>query len=506
MKEIELKPGELDLDLLRQVYNNPVTFKLAPSYREKVVASQKVIKKIIKENKVVYGVNTGFGKLATTVIEPDKLEQLQENLILSHASGVGALLSDKIVRLILVLKINALAQGYSGVSPELIEALLKLVNSEVYPCIPSKGSVGASGDLAPLSHMSCLLLGVGKARYENKIIDAHEALAIASLKPVKLQAKEGLALCNGTQVSNALALASLFETEKIFKAAMFAGALSIDATKGSPRPFKSCVHEIRGQTGQIKVAEEYLRLLKNSEIRNSHKEECHKVQDPYCLRCMPQVMGACLDNLLFVTDILYKESNAVSDNPLVYAETEEVISGGNFHAQPVGMAADILALAISEIGSMSERRIAMLIDGNISELPSFLTEAPGINSGFMIAHVTAAALASENKQMSHPASVDSIPTSANQEDHVSMATHAARRLLDMAENTATIIGIELLAAAQGIEFQRPLSSSQTLEEGMKVIRSHVPKLETDRYFADDIQEITKLVTQGRFDNLVKIGI
>jgi histidine ammonia-lyase len=337
MHEVELVPGNITFSMIRQVYLEPVRLNLSGAYKEKITASQKVVLDIVKEEKVVYGVNTGFGKLATQIISSDRLEELQQNLIISHATGTGPLLSDKIVRLIMVLKINALAQGFSGVSIELIDALLALLNAEIYPAIPAKGSVGASGDLAPLSHLASVLLGVGNARYHGELITADEALKIAKLKPFKLAPKEGLALCNGTQVSNALALAGLLEIQSVYRAAVLAGALSVDASKGSSKPFKPFIHEIRRQKGQITIAEEYLRLLKGSEIRESHKENCHKVQDPYCLRCMPQVMGACLDSINYVSLILENEANAVSDNPLVNSELNEVVSGGNFHAQPVGI-------------------------------------------------------------------------------------------------------------------------------------------------------------------------
>jgi histidine ammonia-lyase len=505
MKMIDLKPGELDLETLEQCYHSAVKISIGAGCWEEVEKSRAVIDKIISEKETVYGVNTGFGKLASETISPEKLEQLQENLILSHAAGVGALLPDEVVRLILLLKINALAQGYSGVSRKLIEALLMLFNEGVYPCIPAKGSVGASGDLAPLAHMSCLLLGKGEARYKDKIISAQKALEILGLDPVRLGPKEGLALINGTQVSCALALAGYFETKRTFYAALVSGGLSIDAAKGSPKPFEHRVQQVRRQHGQEQAASFYRALLDGSQIRESHIG-CEKVQDPYCLRCMPQVMGSCLDHMNFAAEMFLREANAVTDNPLIFSETGDVISGGNFHAEPVGMAADTLALAIAEIGAISERRIAMLVDGSISGLPSFLTLEPGLNSGFMIAHVTAAALASENKQMSHPACVDSIPTSANQEDHVSMATHGARRLLDMADNTMSIVAIEILAATQGIEFHSPLKTSPLLESVIDKIRAQVAPYDTDRFFAPDIEKVRILIKEGHLlDVFAKIG-
>lgn len=485
-------PGHFSLDDLRTLYEVPCTIELDNSCWAGVKASADTVKKIIAENRTVYGINTGFGRLAQEVIPTNQLEKLQKNLVLSHSTGTGPLLSDTIVRLIVATKAASLARGFSGVRPIVIEALIALLKHQIYPAIPSKGSVGASGDLSPLAHMSACLLGVGEARVEGELISARQALENAGLEPLVLGPKEGLALLNGTQVSTALALSGLFEAEKLLSAATLAGSLSLDAAKGTDAPFDDRIHQARGQIGQIDMATSYRALIEGSEIRKSH-EDCEKVQDPYCLRCQPQVMGACLDQLRNSSKIILTEANAVSDNPLVFTDTDDVISGGNFHAEPIALVADILALVIAEIGSMSERRVAMLIDTSISGLPAFLVKNPGVNSGFMIAHVTAAALASENKQQSHPASVDSIPTSANQEDHVSMATHGARRLLRMADNTAGIVAIELLAAAQGLEFRHPLKSSSSLEELFKTIRKRVDAYDEDRFFAPDIEAIKSLV-------------
>ncbi|MCR9214001.1 MAG: histidine ammonia-lyase [Proteobacteria bacterium] len=496
--DLQIQPGQIPLSDIRKIYEGAVRVSLDPSCWEGVTASAATVQNIIDENRTVYGINTGFGRLAQEVIPADQLHKLQENLVLSHSTGVGPLLDDRIVRLILVLKAASLARGFSGVTPAVIEALLGLIEHEIYPCIPAKGSVGASGDLAPLAHMSAALLGVGNVRMNGEVISAKDALKHAGLPRLELGPKEGLALLNGTQVSTALALAGLFEAEKLLAAATLAGGLSLDAAKGTDAPFDERIHMARGQLGQIDMAGSYRALIMGSEIRKSH-EDCEKVQDPYCLRCQPQVMGACLDQMRHAATVLTREANAVSDNPLVFIEDGEVISGGNFHAEPVAFAADNLALAIAEIGAMSERRIAMLIDTSISGLPAFLVKNPGVNSGFMIAHVTAAALASENKQQSHPASVDSIPTSANQEDHVSMATHGARRLLRMSENTASIVGIELLAAAQGLELRRPLTSSPHLEALYSEIRALVPAYDEDRFFAPDLEAIKELVVSGRLN-------
>ena len=470
---------------------------LGAGCRKAVEAAAKTVADIVVSGETVYGVNTGFGKLAQTRIDDDRLADLQRNIVLSHATGTGPLLDDRAVRLTMALKVLSLARGHSGVRWEVIEALLRLIEHRAYPCIPSKGSVGASGDLAPLAHMAAVLLGVGEARIEGEIVPAADALARAGLEPITLAPKEGLALLNGTQVSTALALLGFFAAEDVFAAALVAGAMSVDAALGSDAPFDERLHALRGQAGQYRTAQALRQMLDGSEIRQSHLD-CDRVQDPYSLRCQPQVMGACLDLLDDTSGTLLIEAVAVTDNPLVFPETGEVLSGGNFHAEPVAMAADILALAIAEIGALSERRTALLIDSNLSGLPPFLTSDPGLNSGFMMAQVTAAALASENKSLAHPASVDSLPTSANQEDHVSMATFAARRLGDMADNTAGIVAIELLAAAQGLDFRKPLATSPALKPAYEAIRAVAPALEGDRLMAPDIAAVKQLVVDGVF--------
>ena len=397
----------------------------------------------------------------------------------------------------MALKMSSLAQGASGVRWEVVRHLSECLARNLVPVIPGQGSVGASGDLAPLSHLTAALIGVGEFWHEGRRRPAPEALAASGLAPLELGPKEGLALLNGTQVSTALALAGLFETERVFRAALVTGALSVDAARGSDAPFDPRIQRLRRQPGQIEVAAALRALVAGSAIRASHLVGDDRVQDPYCLRCQPQVMGACLDLMRQAGVTLEREADGVSDNPLVFVDTGEVLSGGNFHAEPVAFAADIIALAICEIGSIAERRITMLTDPALSGLPAFLTPRPGLNSGFMIAQVTAAALVSENKTRATPASVDSIPTSANQEDHVSMATHGARRLCPMAANAASIIGIELLAAAQGCEFHAPLASSPLLEKARACLRSEVPRLEDDRFMADDMARATAMVTSGR---------
>ncbi|HYD61914.1 MAG TPA: histidine ammonia-lyase [Noviherbaspirillum sp.] len=493
---LTLQPGQMTLTDLRAIWRDAIPLALAPTAYEAINTSAATIHKIVERGAPAYGINTGFGKLAKTHIPNDQLEELQRNLILSHSVGSGELIADEVVRLILAMKIGSLARGYSGIRASVIDTMIAMYNAGVMPCIPSKGSVGASGDLAPLSHMTLAMMGEGDARVEGRIVPARQALAAAGIEPVTLAAKEGLALINGTQVSTALALHGLFHAERLLEAATVSGALSVDAAKGSDAPFDPRVHAVRGQPGQIAVAKIYRQLLSGSEIRRSHLENDERVQDPYSLRCQPQVMGACLDLIGNAARTLLIEANAVTDNPLVYSKEGDVISGGNFHAEPVAFAADTLALAIAEIGALSERRIALLIDSTLSGLPPFLVAGSGLNSGFMIAHVTAAALASENKSLAHPASVDSLPTSANQEDHVSMATFAGRRLHEMAQNTATIVGIELLAAAQGIDFHRPLATSPMLTEVHQRLRQRVSFYEKDRLFAPDIEAAKQMVVSG----------
>ena len=442
MNTMTLTPGHLSFIQLREIWQQPVKLSLDAGAIDAINASVACVNNIVDEGRTAYGINTGFGLLAQTRIATEDLQNLQRSLVLSHAAGVGEALDDAMVRLIMVLKINSLARGFSGIRLSVIEALIALVNAEVYPLIPAKGSVGASGDLAPLAHMSLTLLGEGKARWQGEWLPATEALKKAGLEPITLEAKEGLALLNGTQASTAFALRGLIEAQELFASATVCGALTTEAVLGSRRPFDARIHAARGQRGQIDAATLYRHVLTDTSALSQSHHNCEKVQDPYSLRCQPQVMGACLTQMRQVMDVLLVEANAVSDNPLVFAEEGDVISGGNFHAEPVAMAADNLALAIAEIGSLSERRIALMMDKHMSQLPPFLVKNGGVNSGFMIAQVTAAALASENKALAHPHSVDSLPTSANQEDHVSMAPAAGRRLWEMAANTRGVIAVE----------------------------------------------------------------
>ncbi|ABE42996.1 histidine ammonia-lyase [Polaromonas sp. JS666] len=481
-----LHPGRVSLALLRSIHAGGVQLALAPEARAGLLAAQATVQRIVDEDQVVYGINTGFGKLASTKIAPNRLVELQRNLVLSHSVGTGEPLPAAVVRVILATKAVSLARGHSGVRPELVDALLALANAGVMPRIPAKGSVGASGDLAPLAHLACVLIGEGQATTaDGEVISGAQAMRRIGVAPFVLGPKEGLALLNGTQVSTALALAGLFGAEQVFAAGLVSGALSLEAVQGSIKPFDARVHAARGQPGQMAVAAAVRTLLEGSEIVPSHPD-CGRVQDPYSIRCVPQVMGACLDNLQHAARVLQIEANAASDNPLVF-DNGDVISGGNFHAEPVAFAADIIALAVAEIGAIAERRLALLLDTGLSGLPPFLVRDGGVNSGFMIAQVTAAALASENKSLAHPASVDSLPTSANQEDHVSMATFAARRLGEMVNNTAVVVGIEAMGAAQGIELKRGLKSSPLIEAEFARIRGKVAFLDQDRFLATDVE-------------------
>ncbi|MGI9308047.1 MAG: histidine ammonia-lyase [Gammaproteobacteria bacterium] len=497
MNELNLKPGALNLSDLRNAYFNGLVLNIDSATWADVEKARQLVQDKVEGGDIVYGVNTGFGRLAQKHIEKDLLSELQHNLILSHATGVGDYIDQASVRLILLLKINALSQGVSGIRREVIELLAAMLNNDILPAIPEKGSVGASGDLAPLAHMSLPIIGEGRVHSNGNLVKSADAFEQAGLEFLQLTAKEGLALLNGTQVSTALALRGLFEAEQNINAAFVAGSLTVEAALASRSPFDERIQAVRGQQGQVEAGKIYRDLLQPSQIADSH-EDCDRVQDPYSLRCQPQVMGACLDQLRNAAAIIEIEANAVSDNPLIFSQQGDVLSGGNFHAQPIAFAADNIALAIAEIGGMSERRTALLLDVHMSQLPAFLVEDAGVNSGFMIAQVTAAALASENKSYAHPASVDSIPTSANQEDHVSMSTFGARRLSDMNLNTRYIVAIELLAACQGIDLRRPLTSNDLLEGYWSEIRSVASYWDHDRYFQPDLEAIASLIRNNTF--------
>ncbi|MBX9456058.1 MAG: histidine ammonia-lyase [Rhizobium sp.] len=503
---ITLHPGSVTLAELQSIYWDGETARLDPCFDAAILRSAARIAEIASGTEPVYGVNTGFGKLASIKIAAEDTATLQRNLILSHCCGLGEPLAPEIVRLIMALKLISLGRGASGVRIELVRLIEGMLDKGVIPMIPEKGSVGASGDLAPLAHMAAVMIGEGEAFVNGWRLPGGEALKKAGLTPVELSAKEGLALINGTQTSTALALAGLFRAHRASQSALITGALSTDAAMGSSAPFHPDIHTLRGHKGQIDAAASLRALLEGSVIRDSHITGDERVQDPYCIRCQPQVDGACLDILRQAAKTLEIEANAVTDNPLVLADNS-VVSGGNFHAEPVAFAADTIALAICEIGAIAQRRIALLVDPALSYgLPAFLAKTPGLNSGLMIAEVTSAALMSENKQMSHPASVDSTPTSANQEDHVSMACHGARRLLQMTENLFGIIGIEAVTAAQGVDFRAPLVTSPELFKAVAAVRSVVPTLEVDRYMAGDLAAAANLIASNALNDSVSAGI
>ncbi|AGH42320.1 histidine ammonia-lyase [Paraglaciecola psychrophila] len=505
MERIEINPGQLTLSQLRDVYRQHIPISLSSGAHEAIHKAEMVVLDVIAEDRTVYGINTGFGLLANTKIDVSELELLQRSIVLSHAAGIGNFMSEDVVRLLLLLKINSLSRGYSGIRLQVIEALITLYNKEIYPAIPEKGSVGASGDLAPLAHMSVVLLGEGEVIYQGTRISAENALKIAGLEKIALAPKEGLALLNGTQASTAFSLRGLFCAENALNSSIAIGSLSVEAALGSRVPFDERIHEVRGHQAQTDVAAAYRGLLKESSIGHSHGG-CEKVQDPYSLRCQPQVMGACLQQMRFAAQTLVIEANGVSDNPLVFSDSGDILSGGNFHAEIVAMTADMLAIALSEIGALSERRMALLIDSHLSGLPPFLVDNGGVNSGFMIAQVTSAALASENKTLAHPASIDSLPTSANQEDHVSMATFAGRRLWDIFDNVAGILAIEWLAASQGLDFRLPLETSDKLKSVKALLRTKVTFYDKDRYFSPDIENAKKLIVNRSLLDIVDIDL
>lgn len=495
MNDVVLNPGQVALAEWAAIYRGAGATLQRACY-ERIARGAEAVMRIAARGAPVYGINTGFGKLANVRIEASDLARLQRNIVLSHCVGVGAPTAPAVTRLMLALKIANISQGASGVRPETVQRLCLMLDRGLLPVVPTQGSVGASGDLAPLAHMAAALIGVGEILLPGgERVAAGEALRRAGLEPLTLAPKEGLALLNGTQFSTANALAALFDTETVFQSALVTGALATEAAKGSDTPFDARIHALRGHRGQIETAEALRVLMTGSAIRASHRSGDPRVQDPYCLRCQPQVMGAALDVLRHAAGTLEREANGVSDNPLIFPDSDEALSGGNFHAEPVAFAADVMALALCEVGSLAERRIAMLVDPALSGLPAFLTPNPGLNSGLMLPQVTAAALVAENKQQAHPASVDSIPTSANQEDHVSMAAHAARRLHRMVANAVTIVGIELLTAAQGCDFHNGLRSSAPLESVRRLARERIATLTDDRYLHADIETAARLVSE-----------
>ena len=491
---MKLDPTNIDVGTLRRLWQAEGG-RLDDASMQRIAMAAASVERIVASGETVYGVNTGFGLLANTRIPDDRLAELQTNLILSHSTGLGDPLPRRVTRLMIVLKLLGLGRGHSGVRPLVIEALQALLDRDAMPVIPAQGSVGASGDLAPLAHMTAALMGHGRIDLGGEILPAGEALQRLGMQPLLLGPKEGLALINGTQASTALALDALFAGERVFAAAVAAGALSVDALKGSVKPFDARLSELRGQPGQIRVAAALRDLLDGSEIVASHAR-CGKVQDPYSFRCQPQVMGAALDLLEYAARTLTIEAGAVTDNPILFPDEDSAISGGNFHAQPVAFAADTIAMALCEVGSLSERRVGVLIDPKMSGLPPFLTEDSGVNSGLMIHQVTAAALVSENKSLAFPASVDSIPTSAGQEDHVSMAPIGARKAGQIARNAAGVVAVELIAAAQGIDYHAPLKTSPKLQGILAAVRKLTPRFTSDRYWADEMAALQKAVLAG----------
>jgi len=498
---LTLTPGAATLDDLARVYREEAAVKLDPACRPAIELAHARIAKAVAGADAVYGVNTGFGKLASVKIASEDTATLQRNLILSHCCGVGPAIPRGHARLLMALKLLSLGRGASGVRLEVVDLIEAMLDCGVTPVIPAQGSVGASGDLAPLAHMAAAMMGHGEAEFEGRVMTGGEALAAAGLTPLEFGPKEGLALINGTQFSTAFALAGLFDAWRAANSALVISALSTDAIMGSTAPLQPEIHALRGHRGQIEAGETMRALLDGSEIRESHVANDARVQDPYCIRCQPQVTGAAMDVLRMAAATLEVEANAATDNPLVLVGADLIVSGGNFHAEPVGFAADMIALAVAEIGAIAQRRVALIVDPVLSfNLPPFLTPNPGLNSGYMIAEVTTAALMSENKHLANPCSTDSTPTSANQEDHVSMAAHGARRLKRMNDNLNVIIGVELMCAAQGVEFRAPLITSPVLQGAVDLIRTEIATLTDDRFMAGDLAKAAALVAEGRVQN------
>ena len=504
MKPLILHPGNVTLHELSLLYYVGRPAKLSRKCKSTVEVAAKKVAVAASGNDAVYGVNTGFGKLAHIKIPEHDTAKLQRNLILSHCAGVGNPMDSRVARLMMALKLISLGRGASGVRWQLIQLLEGMLAKGVTPIVPEQGSVGASGDLAPLAHMAAVMIGEGEAELNGKVMSGRKALSSAGLRPISLGPKEGLALINGTQFSTAFALAGLFEAWNCSQNAIIAACLSTDAIMGSTAPLQPEIHELRGHRGQIEVAACMREIMDGSVIRESHRDDDTRVQDPYCIRCQPQVTGAAMDLLRQAGRTLEIEANAATDNPLVLSGADRIVSGGNFHAEPVAFAADIVALAIAEIGSIAQRRVALMVDPTLSfDLPPFLTPDPGLNSGYMIAEVTTAALMSENKHLANPCSTDSTPTSANQEDHVSMSAHGARRLMKMNQNLSGILAVELLCGSQGIEFRSPLKTSKTLRAVIAAIRKHIPTLGDDRYMAGEIRQASDMICSGELTSCLK---
>ena len=497
MTTLTLTPGAVTLDHLAQIYWSEAAVRLDPACHPDIERAHARIARAVAGTDAVYGVNTGFGKLASVKIASEDTAALQRNLILSHCCGVGPAIPRRIARLLMALKLLSLGRGASGVRLELTHLIEAMLDKGVTPVIPAQGSVGASGDLAPLAHMAAVMMGHGEAEFGGTVMAGDKALETAGLSPIELGPKEGLALINGTQFSTAFALAGLFGAWRAAHSALVTSALSTDAIMGSTAPLQPEIHSLRGHRGQIEAGEAMRALLDGSEIRESHRDGDARVQDPYCIRCQPQVTGAAMDVLRQAARTLEIEANAATDNPLVLTDADLIVSGGNFHAEPVGFAADMIALAVAEIGAIAQRRVALIVDPVLShDLPAFLTPRPGLNSGYMIAEVTTAALMSENKHLANPCVTDSTPTSANQEDHVSMAAHGARRLMPMLDNLTRILGVELLCAAQGVDFRAPLTTSAALARVVVRVRQEVETLGDDRYMAPDLERAAHMIATG----------
>ena len=492
MKPIFIDGENLTLEDVEEVALRGAQVRISPSAKAKIAKCRKYVDKILESGQRVYGINTGFGKLCQMMIDKDDIGKLQENLIRSHAVGFGPVFSENEVRAIMLLRANVLAKGYSGARLELVQRLVDMLNKRVHPVVPEKGSVGSSGDLAPLSFIALVLMGEGWAFYKNRVMDGSLALKKAGIKPIRPSAKEGLALVNGTQVMTAVAILNLLKAERLASLADVSGAMSLDGILGSPVPFDPDLQRTRKHRGQMEVAVHLSKLMKNSQIREFHRA-CPKIQDPYSFRCMPQVHGAVRDTLRYVRQVLEVEANSATDNPIIFADKNKVVSGGNFHGEPVAFAMDFTSIAMSELGSISERRMAAIIDPSTSGLPSFLSKKPGLNSGFMTAQTAAAALVSENKTLAFPASVDSIPTSINQEDHVSMGTISARKAREIINNVEDILSTEFLIASQALDFRKPLKTSPILQRVHDVIRKSVSQLEDDRILMPDLVKVKELM-------------
>ncbi|MGI9476015.1 MAG: histidine ammonia-lyase [Hyphomicrobiaceae bacterium] len=499
MKTLDISTGQNGLALWRTIYAEQVQLRLTDAARKAIVAAHETVADVMDRGGAVYGINTGFGRLAGTVIDDSAIGDLQKNVVLTHAIGSGRPLSMPETRLAMAMKIASLAQGHSGVRPELVDFMVEMFNRDLLPVVPAQGSVGASGDLTPLAHIAAAMIGEGKIYTEGKVLSAPEALQGAGLHPLELQPKEGLAMLNGTQVSTALALGGVIEARRALDTAVVVGALTTEAVLGSVVPFEDRIQQVRRQPGQIEIARRLRELTNGSGFRKKALAD-GRVQDPYCIRCQPQVYGACLDLLDSVDATLEREADAVTDNPIVFSDTREIISGGNFHAEPVAFAADTVAMAICELGALSERRLAMMTDTSLSGLPPFLTDDPGVNSGFMSGQIAAAAMVAENRQKAHPASVDSVPTVVNYEDHVSMATHGARRLAAMVETLNNILATELLAAVEGCDHQG-LELASPLSDVKASVRALIARMNTDRAFGPAYEDARELVRSGRVSEL-----